>query len=205
MPLDLSGPLHWLAELRDTAIADAQALWRNRAAARAAWRNASQLLVHRRLLIDTCAPTPMPAGTQVVLRTRIRLMGDTQTDILRLWAQTATAAEIAATAATHFSRVAAVSDGWSAMLGLRRMGTRLLMTAGSIAGLVSGFRTLQGAPAADWWHVVATRLLGPASGLLWGAALLVLGYVVRWVLRWRLRKLFADGLSPGDRAAPPAG
>jgi hypothetical protein len=61
----------WLASL----IADINALvaaWSSvRGGWQAAWRDAAQLLAHRRVLVDTLAQTS--EGTQVVLRTRVRL------------------------------------------------------------------------------------------------------------------------------------
>lgn len=180
------------------SIADIRALRASWNTVRGGWgaarNDARQLIAHRRILVDTPAMTG--AGMQTVMRTRLRLSGDTQTDILRAWIDTAPAAIVEATAQTHFQSVAAAMGGFAAALGMERLATRLAMLAGSIvsAGLTI-LRLLRADPAL-WLHILLTQWW------LWsGLAFALLALVARWLLRWRLRARFGRGLRP--QAASP--
>jgi hypothetical protein len=153
----------------------------------AARQDARELLTHRRVLVDTQA---MAGGEmQVVLRTRIRLNGDTQTDVLRGWFAATPAEARDATVAAHFASVTAATGGWAAALGMERLGTRLTMAFGALVALGTVL-----------WQAITTEPLVLLHALLTdvpfmlGVGMTVLGVVVRSVLRWRLRALFRRGL-----------
>lgn len=159
---------------------------------RGAWRDAAQLLAHRRLLVQTTAETP--TGTHIVLRTRLRLSGDTQTDILRGWLRVTSAEVVEHTAQTHFQSVAVAAGGWAAVMGLQRLLTRLTFLAGSLFSLfsaVSACRSLLHTPLAQVLQVALTE-----GGLWLGFALMLLGVPARWILQRRLRAIFRRGLTP---------
>src|SRR5262245_37851686 len=95
--------------------------WNSAGGWQAAWRDTVQLLAHRRVLVDTHAQTP--DGSQVVLRTRVRLDGDVQTDVLRCWLVNTPRATIEVLAKAHFDSVADVTRGWSAAHAMMRRGS----------------------------------------------------------------------------------
>jgi hypothetical protein len=178
-------------------IADIQALRASWATVRGGWgaarSDARQLLAHRRIMVDTAAMTG--DGTQTVLRTRIRLSGDTQTDILRGWIATATPEAVAATTQTHFQSVAAAMGGFAAALGMERLATRFTMLAGSLISAAATINRLLREDPALWLHILATHWW-----LLSGLGFALLAVIMRWLLRWRLRALFRGGLT----AQPPS-
>jgi hypothetical protein len=173
------------------SIADIAALRASWGSVRGGWRaarqDAKQLLAHRRVLVDTQAMTPN--GMQVVLRSRLRLSGDVETDILRAWLDATTPETVAASASEHFQAVAAAMGGWAAALGMERLATRLTIAIGSIAGAAATIRTVLASEPALLLHAVLTdwRLLA-------GFAFASLGVLIRWTLRWRLRSIFRGGL-----------
>lgn len=179
--------------LLSQSIADLRALRDSWGSVRGGWRgarrDAAQLLAHRRLLIQTTAMTP--TGTQVVLRTRLRLSGDTQTDILRVWLSVTPAEAMEQTAQAHFQSVAAAAKGWSAALGLQRLIARLAIVAGSLGSAVATLWSLVQTPPAQWPHVALTHWW-----LFSGFGLALLGVLARWILRLRLRASFRRGLTP---------
>jgi hypothetical protein len=155
---------------------------------RAAWQDARQLIRHRRVLVDTSVMTP--AGAQVVLRTRLRLIGDTQTDILRGWLDAAASKDLDDTVRTHFETVAAAMHGWAAMRAMERV---LILSAWCIGLLFGAATTVQkfmALPISDAVLAVFTRWH------LWaGLAPAVLGHLIRWLLRLRLRAVFHHAIS----------
>jgi hypothetical protein len=180
----------WPASL----IADISALaatWSSaRGGWRAAWRDAAQFLAHRRLLVDTRAQTR--EGGQVVLRTRVRLNGDVQTDVLRCWLNDAPRQSIEELAKTHFQSIAVAARGWSTVLAGIRLGSLFTVAVGAIPGSASAIRlalqaeweSLIPAVLTDWW--VLSSIAIAAVGFLLRRALLL------W-LRWKFRA----GLSIG--------
>ena len=181
--------------LLSQTIADLRALHDSWGSMRGGWRgarlDATQLLAHRRLLVDTTEMTQ--TGTQVVLRTHLHLSGDAQTDILRSWLNRTSAEAAEQTARAHFQSVAIAAGGWSAALGLQRIATRLTILVGSLGSAVSTFWTLLQTTPAEWLHIAATHWW-----LLSGFAFALLGALARWLLRLRLRAMFRSGLT-----APP--
>jgi hypothetical protein len=180
----------WLTSL----IADLRVLaaaWSSvRGGWRAAWRDAAQFLAHRRLQVDTQAETR--DGTRVVLRTRVRLNGDVQTDILRCWLTDAPRQSVDELAKTHFQSVADATLGWSAVGAGIRLGSLLIVAVGAIPGSVSA---IQPALQAEWGSLI------PAVFTNWrvlaGITVAALGFLLRWVLRLWLRWKFRGGLSIG--------
>ncbi len=145
-------------------------------------------------MVDTTAMTG--DGIQTVIRTRLRLSGDTQTDILRAWIDTAPLAIVEATAQTHFQSVAAAMGGFAAALSMERLATRLAMLAGSIGTAAPTIIRLLRADPALWLHILLTQWW------LWsGLAFALLAMIARLLLRWRLRARFGRGLRP--QAASP--
>lgn len=183
----------WLTATGD----DIAALWASWGSVRGGWRaarrDARELLAHRRLLIDTQAMTPQ--GMRVVLRTRLRLIGDTQTDILRGWLESSSPEAVRALAETHFQTVTAALGGWAAALGMERMLARLVGACGGIAAAASTVQEMLATERALLLHAILTdwRLLG-------GLGVLVLGVPIRWLLRRRVRAIFRSGLGAPARA-----
>ena len=177
----------WLA----ASIADIEALRASWGSVRGGWRAARQdtkeLLAHRQLQVDTVAMTE--SGMTVVLRTRIRLNGDTETDILRRWLEAATPAAAKDAAEAHFRAVAAAADGWAAALGMGRIATRLVILLGSVASAAATIRTLLASASGEQIHTHQTN-----QPLLAGLAFTLVGVLTRSILRLRLRAMFRHGL-----------
>src|SRR5512143_2441928 len=99
-----------------TSIHDIRTLQASWATVRGGWRaarrDATELLLRRRILVDTRAMTS--DGMQIVLLTRMRLNGDTQTDVLRRWLVTASPDAVKALTETHFQAVGAAVAGFAA-------------------------------------------------------------------------------------------
>jgi hypothetical protein len=181
-----------MAKLLSQSIADLRALRDSWGSVRGGWRgarqDAAQLLLHRRLLVDTTVMTQN--GTQTVMRTQLRLSGDAQTDVLRAWLSTTSVEKVEETAQAHFRSLAMAAGGWAAALGLQRVFTRLAILAGSlVAALPTTWTLLHTAPE-QWLHAALSHW-----GLLSGFPLVLLGVLVRWILRLRLRAIFRRGLS----------
>ncbi|HXA21367.1 MAG TPA: hypothetical protein VNW90_03645 [Acetobacteraceae bacterium] len=181
----------WFADIR-TDIAALRASWGSvRGGWRAARKDAAQLIAHRRIMVDTQAM--LPDGMRVVLRTRVRLNGDTETDILRPWLNATTSDSVAALASTHFLAVAAATGGLAAAVAMERLATRFMVAAGTAGGAGTTI-----------WTVLTTKLalLIPTLLTMWAllvpVALAMAGVVVKLILRRRLRGMFRRGLS-----APP--
>jgi hypothetical protein len=190
-----------MVELLSQSIADLRALRDSWGSVRGGWRgarqDAEQLLAHRRLLVDTSAMTQI--GAQVVMRTRLRLSGDVQTEILRAWLVAAPAEAVEETVREHFRSVAVAAGGWGAALGLQRIVTRMTIVVGSLGSAASTlWASLHSAPH-EWLNIVLTHWW-----LLSGFALALLGGLARWALRLRLRAIFRRGLSAPSTAGSAA-
>lgn len=178
----------WLATVKTDLIALVAAWISLRGGWRTAWRDAVQLLSHRRIVVDTRAETE--DGPQVVLRTRVRLTGDVQTDVLRCWLDGAPRPAAEALLTTHFRSVGDAARGWGAVAA----GIRLASLAISAAGLVpaSAF-TIQLALQAQW-NTLFSALLTDWR-VLSGIVVVGIGWLLRQLLRWLLRRKFRAGLS----------
>jgi hypothetical protein len=153
----------------------------------AARSDARQLLAHRRIMITTMA---MVGGAQKrVLRTRIRLIGDTQTDVARAWIAQAAPQVVEQVTAAHFQSVAVAMSGFATALALQRLVTRLAMLGGTVAGAIPALRTLLTADRAQWLHLLLSQWW-----MLAGFGFALFALLVRLLLRRRLRALFRRGL-----------
>ena len=173
----------WIAGI----AADVAAVRANWSAVRGGWRaarrNARELIAHRRIRVDTSAMTR--DGAQVVLRTRLRLIGDTQTDILRSWFETAPSREVQDAITAHFQSVAAAMNGWPVARAMERLLVRFAGVLGIGLSAAAAIQKILITPAPFVLHAVL------ASWPLWGGLVLALvGNVVRLLIRWRLRALF---------------
>jgi hypothetical protein len=179
----------WFAE-SSADIAALRASWGSvRGGWRAARQDAVQLLAHRRIMIDTQAI--LPDGMRVVLRTRLRLSGDTETDILRRWLDATASDTVATLASAHFQAVAAATGGLAASVGMERLATRFLIVAGTTVSAGTTIWTLMTTQSA---LLIPTLLARPA--LYVPVALAIAGLLLKLFLRWRLRGMFRRGLSP---------
>ena len=178
----------WVASV----IADVNALaaaWGSvRGGWRAAWRDASQFLSYRRVLVDTEAPTR--EGVRVVLRTRVRLTGDVQTDILRSWLNGTPPALVDELVRRHFSSVAAAVQGWFVVPAGIRLGSLCTVALGIIPGSAYSIRL---ALRAEWQMLISALLLN--WWVLSGIAVAVFGFLLRRILRLWLQWKFRAGLS----------
>jgi len=173
-------------------IADARILlaaWRSAPGGwRRAWRDAVAFMARRQVLVET------KDGPAIVLRTRLRLDGDVQTDILRRWLDATPRDAVEGLARRHFQSVSDAMRGWPAVRAMVRLGTQLLVTLGAVASLGSaietwlrvGWSSLLAALLADWWTTS-------------GIAVAVLASVLRPVVRWWLRRKLRNGLFGTDR------
>ena len=179
-------------------IADVEILlatWRSAPGGwRRAWRDAVAFMTRRQVLVET------KDGPAIVLRTRVRLDGDVQTDILRRWLDATPRDAIEGLTRRHFQSVGDAMRGWPAVRAMVRLGTQLLVTLGAVAGLGSaietwlrvGWSSLLSALLADWWTLSSV-------------ALMALAPVLRRVVRWWLRRKLRNGLFGTDRKAPDDG
>lgn len=179
-------------------IADVETLlaaWRSAPGGwRRAWRDAVSMMTRRQVLVET------KDGATIVLRTRLRLDGDVQTDVLRHWLDGTPRDAVDDVTGRHFQSVSDAMKGWPAVRAMVRLGTQLLVTLGAVAGLGSAIETwlrvgwdeLLSALLADWWTLssIAVAVLAP---------------VLRWVVRWWLRRKLQNGLFGVDWKAPDAG
>ena len=130
---------------------------------------------------------------RVVLRTRVRLSGDTETDILRAWLNATTSDAVAALASTHFLAVAAATSGLAAAVGMERLATRFMIAVGTAGGAGTTIWTLLTTELA-----LLIPVLLSSWALLAPVAFAIAGVLVKLILRRRLRGMFRRGLS-----APP--
>jgi hypothetical protein len=181
-----------MANLLSQSAADLRALRSSWGSVRGGWRgarrDAAQLLAHRQLCVDTTAI--MQAGEKVVMRTRLRLSGDVQTDILRAWLNAASAEAVEETTREHFKSVAMAAGGWGATLGMHRVVTRMTILAGSLWSAGSTVWTILHSSTSQWLHLALAHWW-----LMSGFAFALLGLLVQWILRLRLRAIFRRGLT----------
>ncbi|MGH7068166.1 MAG: hypothetical protein ACREFO_16160 [Acetobacteraceae bacterium] len=144
----------------------------------AAWRNTANLVRHRQLIV------PTRSGAEVVLLTRVRLTGETETCVLRSWLDGTTAGDVETKAKQHFETVAAAVGASSAALGLVRFASLFAGIGGAIAAAVQAIRGLLAHGPASLPQIAATN--GP---LLAGLAFLLIGLALRPILRRWLRAL----------------
>jgi hypothetical protein len=173
----------WLSN----SVTDVRVLRENWGSVRGGWRAARQdaleLVTHRRILVNTEALTAN--GMQIVLRTRIRLNGDTETDILRNWLDTVTPPALEASAGAHFRSVAAAVAGFAAAASMERLVVRAALLIGFALSAIASLRSLL--------QTEPSRRIGILLGdwTLWAALALVLaGIFLRLILRWRMRAIF---------------
>lgn len=151
----------------------------------AAWRDAMQLLSDRRVLIETTAPTPN--GNPIVLRTRVRLSGDVQTDILRDWLDGAPSETTNKVLDAHFRSVNEAVKGWAAVGAGVRLGSLLTIALGMIPvamfiterAMHDQWQSLPRLLLANWWTVVGVAIA--AVGLL-------LRRLLRLWVQWKFRR-----------------
>ena len=180
----------WLASVQ-TDVSAVAAAWRSaRGGWRAAWRDAAQLLSHRRVVIDTEAQTR--DGLRVVLRTRVRLNGDVQTDILRSWLDGASPQFIDELIIGHFQSVASAVQGWSMVPAGIRLGSLGTVALGLIPGSAN---TIRLARQAEWQMLISAVLTN--WWVLSSIAVAVFGLLLRRILRLWLQWKFRGGLSIG--------
>jgi hypothetical protein len=148
-----------------------------------------ELAERRSILVQTEVATE--GGNQLVLRTRIRIIGDTQTDVLRLWMQRANPDTAQATIHAHFKAVAARTGDLGSLRTLARA-----VHACSWLGLAA----LTVKPVwpvletQDWTNLLPT-VLEHWPWPLAGIVLPVMHRVGGWVLRRRLLGAFSRGLT----------
>lgn len=151
--------------------------------------NLSSLLIQRRLVIDTNGP--VGDRTEIVLRTRLRLSGDSETDIRRDWLQTTPRADVENLCGAHFRAVTAATSLSPVIGAVIRLATDLAIVTGTVGGIAAVVREL----LREGW-----RALGPALLANWGLAagviLSVTGVALRILLRTWLRRKLRALLSP---------
>ena len=178
--------MRWLGSVRRDCRSIAAAFAANRDGRLGFWRHARELAHARRIMIHSLSS---PArGSQLVLRTRVRLNGDVQTDILASWANAVPQAEAQDLIAAHFRGVAAATLGWPAVTAMARLGSKLLLVAGIAAWALS----LRHA-----WLAGGRALLDAllSDGAFWfGVITLGIGTLLRTALRLWFRRRFRHGL-----------
>src|ERR1051325_6456897 len=176
----MAWPASLIADFRTALIGWSSA----RGGWRAAWRDGLELLRQREITVDT------RVGSQVVLRTRVRLTGDAQTDIVRSWLNTAaTGTGIRDTANFHFGSVAAAVRGWAVLAAQIRLISDVLVVVGSFTALTSGWRNLQ------TFELDALLGLLLSQGWLVGAVTALVGLGIRFAVRFLLRLYFRRSLA----------
>jgi hypothetical protein len=175
----------WPASLIADVRAASSAWNSGRGGWRATWRGALKFVRQHHITVET------RVGTQVVLRTRIRLTGDVQTDIVRTWLNTAaTGPELRDTANSHFRSVAAAVHGWAVLGAHIRLVSDAFIAAGSLTAFVSAWRNL---PAFEW-HAFLALVLSQAW-LLAGVITAIVGLGIRKGAAFWLRRLFRRSLA----------
>jgi hypothetical protein len=149
----------------------------------AAWRDAEQLLSQRRTVIDTEAQTR--GGLRVVLRTRVRLNGDVQTDILRCWLDGTPHRSAEALLNTHFQSVGDATKGWSAVSAGIRLASLLTVASGMIPG---GAFAIRLAFREEWQTLVSALLTNWC--VLSSLGIVAIGFLLRGILRLWLQRKF---------------
>jgi hypothetical protein len=151
-------------------------------------RRAVELAGRRRIRVQTEVATA--GGVEVVLRTWVRLFGDTQTDILKSWVEHTKPESAQATIQAHFDAVAA-STRFLDSLRMFALATNVLAWFG-FTGIA--FKPLWPLLETQEWGAIIPTMLDHWRWPLAGLALPVFHLVVRWALRWRLRQVFSRSL-----------
>src|SRR5215469_14458380 len=150
--------------------------------------NLSTLLTRRQLVIDTSGP--VGDRTDIVLRTRLRLSGDSETDILRDWLQNTPSADVETLCTAHFRSVAAAAALSPVIGAVIRLATDLAVMMGSVGGIVAIVREL----LREGWRALGPALLanwGLAAGVILAITAMALRMLLRSWLRQKLRALFS--------------
>lgn len=154
---------------------------------RATWRHAREFAASRRIVVHSLSPSD--GGPQLVLRTRVRLNGDVQTDVLASWLRSTPDATVQALTAAHFREVAAATASWPALAALARLGSKLLVVVTVAMWAVSAIQH-----GASGWRMLAVSLL--ADWRVWfGLVTATVGVTLRVALRLWLRCHFRCGLA----------
>ena len=152
-------------------------------------RCAMELAERRSILVQTEVATD--GGKQVVLRTRIRIIGDTQTDVLGSWMHRANPDSAQATIHAHFHAVAARAGDLSS---LRTLGHAIQVGSWLGLAVLALQPVLPVLETQDWTHLLP-MVLEHWHWPLAGIVLPLVHWVARWVLRRRLRGAFSRGLT----------
>ena len=176
----------WPASLIANLKAAAEGWSTVRGGWRSAWRDAGELIAHRRVMVET------RDGVRLVLRSRMRLNGDVQTEILRSWVESAPRPAIEALAKAHFRSLAAAAGGWRVVDALCSLASQLAVLIGAVlwfasvvrAAFETGWGSLLPLLLANRWSI--SGLVIAALGMLFRSALRI------WV-RWQLRRTLAAG------------
>jgi len=153
----------------------------------AAWHHAREFAASRRIVVHSLSPSD--GGPQLVLRTRVRLNGDVQTDVLASWLRSTPDATVQALTAAHFREVAAATASWPASTALARLGSKLLVVVAVAMWVVPAIHH-----GASGWRMLAASLL--ADWRVWfGLVTATVGVALRVVLRFWLRHQFRRGLA----------
>jgi len=151
--------------------------------------NLSTLLTRRQLVIDTSGP--VGDRTDIVLRTRLRLSGDSETDILRAWIQATPSADVETLCTAHFRSVAATTSLTPVIGAVIRLATDLAILMGTVGGIVAIVRGF----LREGWGALGPALLAN-WGLAAGIILAVTGPALRMLLRTWLRQKLRALLTP---------
>lgn len=152
----------------------------------AAWQHTWEIANSRRVLVQTLAPSA--DRPQLVLRTRVRLNGDTQTDVCARWLGSTPKPTAEAFIAAHFRDVVVATVAWPAVAALTRLATTLLILAGLA---IWPLPALQG--FAGGWRGFAAALL-PHRWAWTMVPALMIGVLFRVGFRTWLRRRFSRGL-----------
>lgn len=158
-----------------------------RGSRQATWRHARELAASRRILVQSLSPSD--AGPQLVLRTRVRLNGDVQTDILASWLLSTPQAAVQALTAAHFREVAAATASWPALAALANLSSKLFVVVSITMWTISGIQHGIGE-----WRVLAASLV--TDWRVWfGLVTVTCSLVLRMALRFWFRRHFRRGLA----------
>jgi hypothetical protein len=129
-------------------------------------------------------------GVRIVLGTRLRLSGETETDIFRCWIVGATGEDVETLAKAHFQVVAAAA-GWAAALGMVRLVRQFTFAVGSVTSAIAVIR-----PPLPFQPGQLIYALRADRAVLYGLALALLGILISRILRLRLRAIFLGAPNP---------
>ena len=154
---------------------------------RATWRHAREFAASRRIVVHSLSPSD--GGPQLVLRTRVRLNGDVQTDILASWLLSTPQTAVQALTAAHFREVAAATASWPALAALANLSSKLFVVVSITMWTISGIQHGIGE-----WRVLAASLV--TDWRVWfGLVTVTCSLVLRMALRFWFRRHFRRGLA----------